>query len=364
MACVQPFEIPNPLYGASRYIFRGWKKYLRVPCGWCLNCRVDKRNFLCDVCEHLQKVYGYCSFVTFTYDEAHLHTNLFPAFDCDTVRSFKAYEWYLKNRCYVRARDSVHSGCFSLSRLDAKRLRYRIRSFVNRLPDTPLTRHDYKFVLVGEYGDLFQRPHLHGLFFGLDYTQEFIFSKCWKFGLVECDPILNGGIRYVCDYIDKQLHSSLAREIYDDCGLERPFLTHSLGFANDFVLSRLDELRSNYGCYFIENRKLRPLQFYYARKYDLIFSPRPRAFDERFKSMYGDSCYDSNGIFSLKKYNSMRSRASRVRFEHLRNMCRRKQLAVDDLVSETVSPYDDSLSCKASEFLNIELKIYGDVVPF
>lgn len=57
------------------------KKYLEVPCGWCLNCRVDKQNWITDACEYEWKKYNYIgAFVTFTYDDIHLydHSNIIP----------------------------------------------------------------------------------------------------------------------------------------------------------------------------------------------------------------------------------------------------------------------------------------------
>lgn len=54
MACAQPFSIPNPHYLEYGF-YKSYLKYIEVPCGWCLNCRVDKQNWLTDACYYEQK---------------------------------------------------------------------------------------------------------------------------------------------------------------------------------------------------------------------------------------------------------------------------------------------------------------------
>ena len=54
MACCQPFFIKNPNFLRNGDIHK-YQKYLQVPCGWCLNCRVDRQNWLSDAMTYEQK---------------------------------------------------------------------------------------------------------------------------------------------------------------------------------------------------------------------------------------------------------------------------------------------------------------------
>ena len=73
MACAHPLYInPSYLVNGRFFTYDTTGKGISVPCGYCVNCRRDYQNYLCDRAE-----YEYChrltaAFVTFTYDETHL----------------------------------------------------------------------------------------------------------------------------------------------------------------------------------------------------------------------------------------------------------------------------------------------------
>lgn len=111
------------------------------------------------------------------------------------------------------------------------------------MPDNLLSAHNFKYLAVGEYGgdgQIFDRPHIHLLFFGLDFAVcKKIIAKSWQGkGIVKVLPILNGGIQYVLKYLDKQLFGDLAVKKYDQNGLQRPFQVHSLGLGNNLYKSQ------------------------------------------------------------------------------------------------------------------------------
>lgn len=338
MACAQPLNIPNPCYGQSRYYSRFdlyHNKWLTIPCGWCLNCRVDKRNFLEDCCDFLHGRYGYCAFVTFTYSDEFLIER------CQNNKIPLSSDWlenFLNARKFndkLRLRSLRHSGNFSLNRDDVRLFNYRLRQAVKRLPDCPMNNHNYKVLYVGEYGGRFQRPHLHALFFGLDYTSP-LFDKCWKYGLVESDPIKNGAFRYVIDYLDKEVHGTQKKELYDDCGLVAPFMAHSVGFATDFVLSRLDEIRKNNGSYKISGGKLRPLPIYFKNKYNVRVNKSIALSNLRDKYFRQYGFKES----SYADFERFQRDMSLIRFKHLREINRQRQMAVDDLVIEIIPNFN------------------------
>ena len=240
MSCAHPFTIKTKKWNYSTGEFWSY-----VPCGYCLNCRVDKQNQLTHRCEEELINYKCGAFVTLTYDDFHI---------TDKLRNDK-------NGKLVA----------TLSRDDLKHYMYRLRSNIkNRLPDTLLSNHHFKFLAVGEYGgdgQIFDRPHIHLLFFGLDFALcKKEIEKAWQGrGMVKCLPILNGGIRYVLKYLDKQLFGDQAAKKYDENNIERPFQVHSLGLGSSLYKKQLDHINKN-GTYRWKGHEV-PVPPYYKNKY-------------------------------------------------------------------------------------------------
>lgn len=222
--CSNPVTIYNN--GSSRVI----------PCGSCLACRLDKLALWSARCNS-ELVKARSSFVTLTYDDNHLNYN-------------KSASGSLALLPTLRKSDFQHF----LDNLYHK---------VKKMPFLPKgNSYDYKFFGCGEYGDSFLRPHLHILFFGLDFKDiEKLFNSTWKNGLVKSLPILNGGIRYVVDYMSKNLNGNLAKVQYDDTLRERPFYSCSRGLGFDFFYSHRKEISST-GCVKIGSRVI-PVPTYY-----------------------------------------------------------------------------------------------------
>ena len=164
---------PRPMYYHDIKDYRGNK--VPIPCGLCLSCRIDKRILW----EQRLKA-EYCanssSFVTLTYDDNHLRysnaNNYYPTTD------FRQLHRYVDT------------------------LRHKVRSL--SYSDSYISP-NFKVFGCTEYGDSFNRPHAHLLFFGLDFSRCYkLFKTTWKNGNVKVLPLLNGGIRYVLKYLDKQ----------------------------------------------------------------------------------------------------------------------------------------------------------------
>lgn len=265
MACSKPLFIPwnkyhlnsdkelrhivfNPLrmlYAQDARSFDPRGYGYTVPCGWCTNCRVDKINQMIDRCEYEYIQYNCGAFVTFTYDDDHLQPHMFY----DT-----------KSKC-VRA---------TLSKSDAKKFLDRLNKSVHdnvRKFGRQYCNPDYKYILVGEYGEngsCFDRPHYHCLFFGLDFKIcERLFWRAWKFkGSIQVGPIKNGGIHYVLEYIDKQLHGKQSFYKYDYHHLVPPFQWHSSNLGLNLYTTQRDYINSHNGCYHWRGKD-KPVPAYY-----------------------------------------------------------------------------------------------------
>lgn len=252
MACCNPYFSPNVytrMINGSRYNFN-YRDY-QLPCGYCLNCRKDKQNYYAD-----RANYEYCkrltaSFVTFTYSDLFLLKNAVhdefgrPIFDDDNgVRKLRA----------------------TLNYDDFTQFVDRIRHYIKYHPEIQgcLCQPDFSYIYTGEYGDEFGRPHFHVLFFGLDfaYCKKLIFSS-WPYGFIDVLPLLDGGIRYVCKYIDKQVFGELAELRYDFLGLARPRIRMSKSFGKGLLLDNVKDIVSHDYTYPIAHGQRRPVSAYW-----------------------------------------------------------------------------------------------------
>ena len=257
----------------------GELNYIEVPCNWCLNCRIDKQSQLIDRCEYEYINYGCGAFVTFTYDDFHLFKNSFI--------------------------DS-HSGqtLSTINKKDGKDFLNRLNKLVhkesNRLKklkiDNKLCRPDYKYVIAYEYGDKFNRPHIHCLFFGLDFAYcERLFWRAWNFqGSIEVGAIKNGGIAYATKYISEQTFGTDAFYKYDYHHLERPSSSHSLGLGLGLFESQKKFIKET-GCYKWHN-KVKPCPSYIKNKYNIIADLNPSVAGKRFKA----KCDNINNLYNIK----------------------------------------------------------------
>lgn len=246
MSCSQPFNFnpyakhPERYYSYNQTFF---------PCGWCLNCRIDKSNQLRDRCEYEYIKYKCGAFVTFTIDD----NNMLRYMKYDNI-----------NKKLVA----------SLSKKRAKEFLDRLNKIVHKQENSLLCNHNYKYLLVGEYGEhgdnaaLVNRPHLHCLFFGLDFAAcKKLFAEAWQYqGNIYVGNIGDGAISYVLKYLDKQLFGDLAKIKYENHNLERPFQHHSLGLGSGLFQEQHDYIiKHNYN--YIWKGHETPVPVYYKNKY-------------------------------------------------------------------------------------------------
>lgn len=231
MSCVHPLLLKNPRT----------KLPIQVSCGQCMNCRIQRSmslSFLSNL--EIQKNYALgrsSSFVTLTYDDAHL-----PFFETPTGLEPGLCKKDLQNFF--------------------KRFREILRKFGYK-------DNSYKLVACGELGDKFNRPHYHFVAIGLNETLvDYASSRAWKFGLIDVGVLFAGGLNYVCKYMTKAPRGKLADELYTSRGLEKPFLNHSIGLGDSWLFKNLPELIDNNWQYY-DDGILHPLPSYVRRKLDL-----------------------------------------------------------------------------------------------
>lgn len=197
-----------------------------LPCGGCFGCRADRLALWSQRCSaELASFGGKASFLTLTYDEYHLPY---------------APEGVLPSLC-----------------------KEHLVKFFDALK-TAFPKH--KRLAVGEYGDSFERPHYHALVYGMDW-HDFApyFEKHWIHGSTKSLPVAQGSVRYVLDYMNKNINGPLAVERYDKTLRERPFFVVSNNFGKAFFESRADEI--NRTGFLTIGSRLVPVPTYYKNMY-------------------------------------------------------------------------------------------------
>lgn len=224
----------RPSYYKDIRDYRG--NLVPIPCGKCLSCRIDKR-ILWEQRLKAEYISGSSAFVTFTYDDNHLRYN---NGSCFPTCSFIDLHRYIDT------------------------LRHKVRSL--NYSDTFISP-SFKVYGVTEYGDSFNRPHAHILFFGLDFSRcHKLFKTSWHYGNVKVLPVLQGGIRYVLKYLDKQQDTKeLLQKKYLDYGLEPPRRLIGKGIGRNYIISQIPNLRK-YGMFRVGNRFI-PCPQYFKNKY-------------------------------------------------------------------------------------------------
>lgn len=299
MSCSNPLRLTQDFIkknGSSRshvdfekLAFRrsfGECNYIEIPCNWCLNCRIDKQSQLIDRAEYEYIHYGCGAFVTFTYDDFHLFKNSF--IDSHSGKTLATINKKDGKDFLNRLNKLVHQESDRLKKL--------------KLKDS-LCRKDYKYIISYEYGDLFNRPHIHCLFFGLDFAFcERLFWRAWNFqGSIQVGPIKNGGIKYATKYISEQTFGTDSFYKYDYHHLTKPSSSHSLQFGSGLFESQKQFIKDT-GCYKWHNIT-RPAPSYIKNKYHVINDLKPEIAGKRFQAKKENIkyLYDVN-IDSYKKY--------------------------------------------------------------
>ncbi len=230
----------------------------KIPCRWCINCRVDRRNEWKARAEYEFKKHISGAFVTFTYNEMFI----------PLVKG---------NDGKIRA---------TIKKKDAQDFIERLRKKIQKEPENILRQKNFTYLGVSEYGEngkIFDRPHYHILFFGLDYLyNKQLFLEEWKNGFIDSIPILNGGINYVLKYMDKQIMGKQARfENYGRYRLEEPKQFQSKGFGNELYYNNTKNIQENNGK-IKSGMKYIQVPQYYKNKMKIIVNQRQNTFEEQY----------------------------------------------------------------------------------
>lgn len=251
MQCYRPLDAWQNEDG--EIVFRETKhnlRSLRLPCGQCIGCRLERSRQWAVRCMHEAACYEQSSFVTLTYDEEHLP--------------------YAGDLVYHHFQD------FN------KRVRRRLGPF--------------RFYMCGEYGELHGRPHFHSCMFGVGFPDRVFFKRLpsgfdiytseslrslWPFGHSSVGDVTFESAAYVARYCVKKVTGPDAAEHYlrvDEYGeahwLTPEFNRMSLGTQKDgkslggIGMPWFERFRSDvfpHDHVIVRGRRSRPPRYYYEK---------------------------------------------------------------------------------------------------
>lgn len=188
MPCFEPLSAYQSAPGA-KLTFGGVAKNagstpLTIPCGQCIGCRLDRSRQWAIRCTHEASLYENNCFITLTYDNQHLPSDL--------------------------SLDKRHFQLFM------KKLRKRFGKGV-------------RYYHCGEYGETYGRPHYHACLFNFDFpdkklwkinneqklfTSE-ILSEIWGMGFCSIGSVTFQSAAYVARYIMKKVTGKQADDHYE-----------------------------------------------------------------------------------------------------------------------------------------------------
>lgn len=179
------------------------KKLLTLPCGKCIDCRLQKTREWATRCMLETKEHEHNYFITLTYDDEHLPHN---------------------RKIDINTGELLNEWTETLYPKDLQDFWKRLREHYARKYNVK----EIRYYECGEYGEKFQRPHYHAIVFGLpifdlkadhkskrgnmNFTSEEI-EKIWGNGLVAVGNVTWESCAYTARYIMKK-QTGLGKEIY------------------------------------------------------------------------------------------------------------------------------------------------------
>lgn len=181
MPCFDPLEgFRDPSGGISFARHKSTGLEMRLPCGRCIGCRLERSRQWAVRCMHEASLHEASCFVTLTYSDEFLPVNGSLSLEDPT-------KWL-------------------------KRLRKRGR---------------FRYFYCGEYGEEFLRPHYHALLFGRDFAdrrevertksgqRQWVseeLSRTWPFGRATIGTVTFESAQYVASYCVKKLSGAAAEQ--------------------------------------------------------------------------------------------------------------------------------------------------------
>lgn len=181
-------------------------KYVEIPCGHCEQCQAKQAKEKCERACAEAKQWKHNAVINLTYDNEHVPITEY--------------------------------GTLTLKYEDFQLFKKRLLQHYKRKYDQTGIR----FMVAGEYGETYARPHYHAIFFNLEVkdlkehgktkkgSNEYLsdeIQKLWGKGYVTIGDVTQETIQYVANYCLKKVKGSGAKEYYAKLGIEPEFVQSS-----------------------------------------------------------------------------------------------------------------------------------------
>ena len=225
-------NVYDPHRSASNRVIR---EYIEIPCGKCLQCKLDYSRRWADRCMLESQYHDKNAFITLTYDDKFIPHDEGVDPVTGQIREFN-----------------------SLRKSDVQNFFKSLRNLLNEIPkekrcgkyakrryyhdgDSEFTA--IRFMACGEYGPKTSRPHYHAIIFGwsppdddivpigkndlnqIYYGSETL-AKAWNKGFHMVSEFTYETAAYVSRYVTKKMFP-LQKEFYEKCNIEPEFLLMS-----------------------------------------------------------------------------------------------------------------------------------------
>lgn len=190
MACFHPLKAMRSAGGVQVLPAEAPIWNLRLPCGQCHGCRLDRSRQWALRCVHEARLHDRNVFVTLTYSEDNVPQN-------------------------------------GLCHRDFQLFMKRLRKYF--APIKP------RYYMAGEYGEDFERPHFHAILFGIDFPDQYPWSKSpsgailyrsptleklWPFGFSSTGDVNFSSAAYVARYVMKKVNGKDAKRHYSSIAID------------------------------------------------------------------------------------------------------------------------------------------------
>lgn len=246
-----------------------YKDVIDIPCGQCIGCRLEYSRQWAVRCVLESRQWNDNFFLTLTYDDDHLPSEVHSFVNEDTGEVEKDFLSH------------------PLVPDDLKKFMKDLRRYFSYH-----FHHDnIRFFACGEYGDKNGRPHYHVILFncpipdlqssmtmfshsGFDFFESEILSKIWNKGLVGVGDLTFESCAYTARYIMKK-HKGKDRNFYQENGLVPEFtrMSRKPGIGGTFFDDNMEKIY-RYDSVMISNSRgdvitMKPPK-YYDRLFDLV----------------------------------------------------------------------------------------------
>ena len=271
----------------------GCSNYLAVPCGKCIECRLEYTNTFAIRMMHESLSHSKNCFLTLTYNDEGMQKSQ------DEYNKFidESIDKLLKS-CPNLSREQIEILHFtkadrnikSLHKRDAQNFLKRLRKrYVSNCPFNPFKERDkflewqdkesIRYFLCGEYGGTFGRKHFHCILFNF-YPDDVYYDKLshrhrsptleqiWPYGFIDIGNVTYQSARYVSSYIVKQ---KFGRDtvFYDVNNLSPEFVLMSQGIGRPYLRSEEHKKQlKSLGFIICNSHKSKMPRYYENKLYD------------------------------------------------------------------------------------------------